>query len=347
MLKQIPLFSTLQDDELTQLHKVVERKTYAKGERMVQEGDKSTELYIVTAGKAIAIKQDYKGQETILNTFPPGEYFGELSFIDAESRSATVKAEEETDVIIVPRHACTTLFPMNSALSTSLTKGLVRKLRDMTTQFTDLISVVAQEELHDAHLDTIRRLVKAAEHMDEDTGGHIHRISEYSRWVAEKIGLSDTLVQYIGEAAPMHDIGKLGIPQYILQKPGRLTDEEFTIIQTHPTIGAKILSNPKSELLQYAHAIALSHHEKFDGTGYPIGLRAFEIPLAARIVALVDAFDTLTTKRPYKEAVPAIHALERLKRDRGTHFDPAIIDVFVRDFEEILNIQRTFFSPSL
>ena len=198
----------------------------------------------------------------------------------------------------------------------------------------------AHAELEEAYLDTIHRLVIAAEYKDENTGDHIIRMSRYSALIAKKLGLPDQEVQNILYAAPMHDIGKIGIPDSILVRPGKLTDEEFAIMKTHSIIGAKILSNSKAPILRLAEEIALSHHEKWNGKGYPRGLAGDEIPLSGRIVSLADVFDALTSKRPYKEPFPADKAIEIIKKERGEHFDPQIVDVFLANIDEILKIKQ-------
>ncbi|MGE0087252.1 MAG: HD domain-containing phosphohydrolase [Desulfococcaceae bacterium] len=339
-IKKIPLFSGFDDKELQSLVSVSHRKAYPKNRFVIQEGETTADLYVVTCGKAHAITFDHNQQKIVLNSFFRGDYFGEMSFIDGQPRCASVETEEYTEVLIVPRQAFTQILSIHSDGSIQLMKGLLQKLRNATTQINDLMLIVAQNELHNAHLDTIHRLVKAAEYKDENTGNHISRISRYSGLIAEKIGLPDTVIQHIRDAAPMHDIGKIGIPEYILLKPDKLTEKEFGIIKAHTTIGAKILANPKSELLEYAHQIALHHHEKYNGNGYPASLKGINIPIAARIVGLVDAFDVIISRRPYKDPVPVEKALEIIQKDRGTHFDPDVVDIFVQFFDEVLKIKE-------
>ena len=196
------------------------------------------------------------------------------------------------------------------------------------------------KELHEAYIDTIHRLVLAAEYKDEDTGYHIVRIGRYSALIAEKIGMPAGDVQKILYAALMHDVGKIGIPDNILMKPGKLSEKEFELMKTHTTIGDKILSDSKAEILQMARQIALSHHEKWNGRGYPQGLSGEEIYLAARIVGLADVFDALTSRRPYKDAFPVEIALDIIRQERGEHFDPGIVDVFFENIDEILKIKE-------
>ncbi len=214
---------------------------------------------------------------------------------------------------------------------------LERYADDLSKTFVELQS--ANQELQEAYLDTIHRLVIAAEYKDEDTGAHIARMSQYSVLIAEKLGMPAKEVQNIQYAAPMHDVGKIGIPDRILMKPGKLTDEEFDLMKTHTTIGAKILTNAKAEVLKVAGQIAISHHEKWNGTGYPQGLAGVTIPLAARIVGLVDVFDALTSKRLYKDPFPVKVALDIIKKERGHHFDPDIVEIFFENIDEILKVK--------
>ncbi len=195
------------------------------------------------------------------------------------------------------------------------------------------------DELQRAFLDTIHRLVLAAEYKDEDTGDHILRMSRYSALIAQKLNLPDTDVQHILYASPMHDVGKIGIPDSILLKPGKLTEEEFGTMKAHTIIGANILAYSKVELIQIAEHIALSHHEKWNGKGYPQGLTGEGIHIAARIVGLADVFDALTSKRPYKDPYPIEKALDIIKKERGKHFDPDITDVFLKHIDEIVEIK--------
>ncbi|MFP4452239.1 MAG: HD domain-containing phosphohydrolase [Desulfobacterales bacterium] len=197
----------------------------------------------------------------------------------------------------------------------------------------------AHEELDYAYLDTINRLVSAAEYKDEETGDHIVRMSRYCTLIAEELGLSEEMVKLIRYASPMHDIGKIGIPDNILLKPDRLTAQEFEIIKTHTTIGASILSDSKADVLKVAHEIALNHHEKWDGTGYPNGFQKEKTPITGRIVGIADTFDALTSKRPYKDPYPLNVALEIIRSERGASFDPEVVDVFMDNIDRISQIK--------
>jgi putative two-component system response regulator len=199
---------------------------------------------------------------------------------------------------------------------------------------------VVNQELQEAYIDTIHRLVLAAEYKDEDTGNHIKRISRYSALIAEKLGLPASEVQDILYASPMHDVGKIGVPDSVLIKPGRLTEQEFECIKAHTIIGADILANSRGKILRVAEQIAISHHEKWNGKGYPNGLFKDRIPLVGRIVGLADVFDALTSRRPYKNPYPIEVACDMIKKERGQHFDPDFVDIFMKNIDGILSIKE-------
>ncbi|MCC7383632.1 MAG: HD domain-containing protein [Deltaproteobacteria bacterium] len=197
-------------------------------------------------------------------------------------------------------------------------------------------------KLKETAIDTIFRLSVAAEYRDDDTGYHIHRMSDYAEAIARSLGSGGGYCELIKLASPMHDVGKIGIPDAVLKKPGRLNAEELAIMRQHPAKGGAILANAHSELLRTAEQIALTHHEKFDGTGYPRGLRGKAIPLEGRIVALADVFDALLSRRCYKPPFPLETALEHVATHRGTHFDPDIVEAFFAAKGPILEIRDRY-----
>lgn len=184
-------------------------------------------------------------------------------------------------------------------------------------------------ELEEAQVEILERLALAAEFRDDATKEHTQRVGEASARLAAKLGLPSAMVSLVRRAAPLHDLGKLGVPDQILLKLGRLTEDEFEIIKTHTTIGARILSGSRHALLQLAERIAMTHHEHWDGTGYTGGLSGEAIPIESRIVAVVDVFDALTHSRPYKRAWPVEEAIAEIVTQRGRHFDPRIVDTFI------------------
>lgn len=194
-------------------------------------------------------------------------------------------------------------------------------------------------KLKDTAIDTIFRLAVAAEYRDDDTGFHIHRMSDYAEELARALGKPESYCELVKIASPMHDVGKIGIPDSILKKPGKLTGEEYEIMKQHTVKGGAILANSGSEVLQMAHNIALAHHEKFDGSGYPVGLAGHSIPLEGRIVAVADVFDAVMSKRCYKPAFALEESVGILKDGAGKHFDPDIVEAFLSVQDRILHIR--------
>lgn len=201
------------------------------------------------------------------------------------------------------------------------------------------LSLVRIDELLDSRLQIIQRLGRAAEYKDNETGMHVIRMSHFSQRLALAAGCNAHWSEDLLHAAPMHDIGKIGVPDAILQKPGPLDKDEWVIMRRHPEFGAEIIGEHPSGLLQLARAVALGHHEKWDGSGYPSGLKAQAIPLAARIVAIADVFDALTSERPYKKAWPVSEALEHIQSQAGAHFDPELVRLFIPLVDELQQIR--------
>lgn len=211
-----------------------------------------------------------------------------------------------------------------------------RKLESILSEKETLL-----EEVSLTRLEVIRRLCRAAEYRDNDTGSHIIRMSKYCWIIARAHGVEGPEAELIYNAAHMHDLGKIGIPDHILLKPGKLTEEERAVMEKHCEIGADIISDHPSKLLQLAKQAALSHHEKWDGTGYPNKLKGNDIPLIGRITAIADVFDALTHKRPYKDAWDVEQAVDYIKKNSGYHFDPELVEAFLKVLPEILSIKET------
>jgi putative two-component system response regulator len=195
-------------------------------------------------------------------------------------------------------------------------------------------------ELDNSRLEIIRRLGRAAEYRDNETGMHVIRMSKYSQLIALEIGLDETQAELILNASPMHDVGKIGISDLILLKPGKLTDEEFDTIKRHCEYGEMIIGDHPSELLIQAKVVAKTHHEKWNGRGYPNHLTGEDIPLIGRIAAVADVFDALTSERPYKKAWTVEDAVNLIKKESGEHFDPHIADAFLHVLPEIIKIKE-------
>jgi putative nucleotidyltransferase with HDIG domain len=189
-------------------------------------------------------------------------------------------------------------------------------------------SVARAREAESAEHDTLQRLLQAAGYRDDNTYEHTQRVGLLAAKLARELGLSDRAVALIGRAAPLHDIGKIAIPDSILLKPGRLTEEEFEVVKTHAVLGARVLAGGASDLFAAAESIARSHHERWDGEGYPRGLKGDAIPIAARIVHVADVYDVLVHERPYRESLTPAAAAEEIKRGADTDFDPKVVEVF-------------------
>lgn len=233
------------------------------------------------------------------------------------------------------------LARVRNMLDAHLAHRLVFEQKDVL----DEIVQTRTNELRRTRLQVVQRLGRAAEYRDNETGNHILRMSHISALLAKSIGWNEADCELMLHASPMHDIGKMGIPDHILLKPGKLEPEEWEIMKSHATIGANILEGDDSDLMRCAGEIALTHHEKWDGSGYPYGLSGEAIPLTGRIAALADVFDALTSERPYKKAWPVESAVDLIKENRGTHFDPDLVTVFLEQLPEILNIRDQFSEP--
>lgn len=223
-------------------------------------------------------------------------------------------------------------------------KELEAKVAERTQQLKQAWEQISQAHrtLKTSSLDTIYRLARAAEYKDEDTSVHLQRMSNYAAAIAQKAGLNQDKVDTILYASPMHDIGKIGIPDRILLKPDKLTPDEWKIMKQHTSFGAQILGGSPSDLINVGERIAQNHHEKWDGTGYPLGLKGKEIPIEGRITAIADVFDALTSKRPYKKAFSENKAFRIMKEECETRFDPELLDVFLSIKDEILAIKHKY-----
>ncbi|BCS55030.1 HD-GYP domain-containing protein [Geobacter sp. SVR] len=201
-------------------------------------------------------------------------------------------------------------------------------------------------ELTETRREILNRLGRAAEYRDNETGMHVSRVCRYSRIIALEYGLPEEEAELLYNAAPMHDVGKIGIPDSILLKTGRLDEEEWRIIRSHCEIGYKIIGSHASDLLKCAAVLALTHHERWDGSGYPAGLKGYDIPVFSRVLAIADVFDALTSVRPYKKAWQVDEAVEEIRRCSGTHFEPEMVQAFLRRIPELVEIKEQFADPN-
>lgn len=218
----------------------------------------------------------------------------------------------------------------------------LRRTTNSHVEALETIVAKRSDQLKKSRYSLIQRLGKAAEYRDEETGNHILRMSHICEVLAKACGWNEELCEIILHASPMHDIGKIGIPDSILLKPAKFAGPEWEIMKTHPIIGAKLLDGDDSELMRMAKDIALYHHEKWDGSGYPYGLKGEAIPISARIASVADVFDALTSSRPYKPAWSIEKALEYISSNSESHFDPFVVDAFMNELPKVLSIRQKF-----
>ncbi len=245
------------------------------------------------------------------------------------------------DFITKPFDRNELLARVRNMLDAHLAHRLVYEQKDVLNEMVQ----ARTDELRRTRLQVVQRLGRAAEYRDNETGNHILRMSHISALLAKSIGWHEADCELMLHASPMHDIGKIGIPDHILLKPGKFEPEEWEIMKTHAVIGANILEGDNSDLMRCASEIALTHHEKWDGSGYPYGLSGEAIPLTGRIAALADVFDALTSVRPYKKAWTVEKSVDLIKESSGTHFDPQLVSVFLEQLPAILKICAQFSEP--
>jgi putative two-component system response regulator len=269
-----------------------------------------------------------------------------------------------TDFLAKPVDPSELVSRVRSAL---LVKAHQDHLRNYATELEQMVQQ-RTAQLAASHRQIVHCLARAAEFRDDETGRHVVRVGEYAAVIANQLGWSETACQMLRQAAQLHDVGKIGIPDAILTKPGKLTPEEYAVIQKHcgygkqvfdsltdsewsayrrhTELGGQLLAGCGSELLDTAAEIALTHHERWDGSGYPIGLAGEDIPIAGRITAVADVFDAISTSRPYKKALPMEQCFTILREGRGTHFDPQVLDAFFSARDEIVRIQIRYAETS-
>jgi putative two-component system response regulator len=249
------------------------------------------------------------------------------------------------DYLVKPFNSVLLKARIKAALANKLLHDQEEAYRETIRQYNEKLEERVRErtkDLEETRQEVIQRLGRAAEYRDNETGQHVLRMSHYSARLAKELGMNDMECYLIQLTSPMHDIGKIGIPDGILLKPGPLTEDERKIMETHTTIGGEILGGGKSELIKMAETIALTHQEKWDGTGYPKGLKKEEIPLVGQITAICDVFDAITSKRPYKEEHPIEQALEFISSQSGKHFDPHLVKVFQQIVPDLKKIKEKF-----
>jgi two-component system response regulator RpfG len=334
------------DDQLTSRQILVQLVKSLEDELNIQAFESPVEgLNWMACNPVDLLLVDYKMPEMngieVIRKFrgnPSCEHIPIIMVTSIEDRNVRYKALEigATDFLMKPvdHHEC------RARCRNLLTQHQQYKIIRDRSHWLERRVAEATSEIRLRERETLLRLAKAGEYRDEETGNHVIRMAKYSRLIAEELGFSSKEADVIEMAAPMHDIGKIGIKDNILLKPGKLTKEEFEIMKKHTRIGHEILKDSPSQFLQMGAIIALGHHEKFDGSGYPYGKKGDEIPLEARIVAVADVYDALVSERPYKNAWSVQAALEYMESQSGIHFDPDCFNAFKAQLDAILKIQN-------
>jgi putative two-component system response regulator len=295
--------------------------------------------------QALALFREFQPDIVLLDLHMPGlDGFGVLKQLEPEiagatylpivmlTGDATAAAKQRAlslgakDFVVKPFDSHEVVLRINNMLETRLMHLRLQQ----QNQWLEKRVQERTHELGQAQIETLDRLARAAEFRDDDTGQHTRRVGRVSAVLARKLGMDETAVGLISLAAPLHDVGKIGIPDQILLKPGRLSAEEFATVKTHTRIGAEILSGGRTALLRMAEQIALGHHERWDGGGYPDGRQGEAIPLAARIVAVADFFDALSHGRPYRGPWPCEEVVAEIEKEAGRHFDPRVVEIFLQ-----------------
>ena len=326
------------DDEpsdVEALQRLLERNGFGRIESTTDPRD-AADLYVRYRPDLILLDLHMPGMDGLavmdrLNEIAEASYLPILLLTGDLSQEARQEAltRGAKDFVNKPFHTDEVLLRIRTLLETrflyfqvqSQNQILEAKVRERT------------RELEAAQIEIIERLALAAEFRDDNTGQHTERVGQMAALLARQMGLPDPQVSLIRRAAPLHDVGKIGVPDYVLSKPGKLTLEEFELVKTHTTIGQRILSGSRFGVLRLAEEIAYSHHERWDGNGYR-GVISDQIPLAGRVVAVADVFDALTHKRPYKSAWPLAEAIAEIERQRARQFDPDVVDAFLRVIEQ-------------
>jgi len=273
-----------------------------------------------------------------LTTFSPNTNLPPVLLINDQSNCVPCVDGVIKDFVRIPINDDELLFRTHHLLSTFLS------FQELNSYNESIITAIEQrsQELRESQIEIIECLGYAAEFRDSETGMHTIRVGHYSQCLAKAMGMSDKEAESLLYSAPMHDVGKIGIPDKILLKPGRLEGDEWEVMKQHATIGENILNRSSNKLLKQASIIAANHHEKWDGSGYPKGLKGTDIHLYGRIVAIVDVFDALTMERPYKKAWSIDSAVELINSESGKHFDPSLVELFNQNLDDILIIKDNY-----
>jgi putative nucleotidyltransferase with HDIG domain len=346
-LHSIPFFATLSDATLAHLVARWPIQHVAAQRELFQQGDAGDALYVILSGE-IEIVQTLDGASIRLSTVHAGEYFGEMALLDDAPRSATARTLQDSVLLQVRKQDFLDLLRAHPVLFTDAARVLSARLREMNTQrLADLLREKqdlerSNQRLRASYQATLEALSVALDLRDQATQGHSMRVTAYTLLIADALHVPQAQREALRHGALLHDIGKIGVSDAILHKTTALTTSDWDEMRKHPEWGAAIVEG--IEFLRDARDIVLAHHEKFDGTGYPRGLRGTSIPLGARIFAIADVFDAVTTFRPYRMPMSHQDAAALIRREAGRHFDPEIVTAFEQALPQLVEVMRASFA---
>jgi len=324
-LRKLEFFADMPDEHLRLVAQVAGLRAFRKNALIIKENTVADTFYIIRRGRVVISKRLENGEEMVLGEESRGGFFGEMALLDEGPRSATARALEPTSLLEISRADFKVLLDQAPLLAYAMMRVLSSRLRGSGAL---LVSELQQKnrELFQAYLDTINAVVNTLEARDPYTRGHTERVTLIAKSIARRMGIGNEALRIIELGALLHDVGKIGVTDAILQKPGPLDSEETQQIREHPEKGRRILSN--IDYLKTAIPCVLHHHERYDGRGYPERLSGTRIPLPGRIIAVADAFDAMTSDRPYRRALTVRRAMAELRRHAGKQFDPKVVRVF-------------------
>lgn len=348
LLADSTLFHDLDTDTLEHIAEHCETRTFPPNTTIFSEGDHGETMYIIASGELTLYKQMGLGQRKI-RAFKRGDHVGEMALISCEPRVGSIKTDTEVTCVALTIQGFEALMETDPRFAQRMLKTLSTRLRDTDEAATrDMIA---------AHQALSFSLAKLADSRDPETGGHLYRVRAYCQLLAGLLAdhpafqdkITESFIENIYLVAPLHDIGKVAIPDGVLKKDGRLTKAEMAVMSQHTTLGAAALDTVLEycdfELFHMARRIILCHHEHFGGGGYPNGIKGEEIPIEARIMSLADNYDALLSKRVYKDAFTYEEAIDEIKRCSGTRFDPRMVDVMLENIDQFEAIHKTLADP--
>jgi len=333
-LAAVEMFRSLPDDAIAALSERAVLRRLDAGEVVFEEGDLGESLFVVREGM-LKVVRPALGQSLVLDRLGPGRAFGEVAVLNETPRLASVISVEPSQVVEIAKADLDEVLEANPLavrlMLGSLARSLTLAKEELARHNNRLEHEVRRRtaDLHESQLEVVRRLGRAAESRDYGTGMHITRMSRIAHLIARAARMDPDECELLLHAAPMHDIGKIGIPDAILLKPGPLDPDEWEEMKRHTTIGAELLAGSHSPVVQLGEVIALTHHERWDGSGYPHGLAGDAAPLVGRISAIADVFDALISERPYKDAWDHQSAANEISSQAGRQFDPELVDLFL------------------